>query len=931
MSRKKTYRAVYAFSVVEPGELELLSGDLIDVDEPIDTGEWGLGTNRRTQEKGSFPWTYVEICKTASNPHNLVQTASKKPAYCQHCEDFIWGSQGKQSYACSACGFRCHKKCKFSVENDSALECTPVPQSARPSPESENIENWSTEDVCIWLAAVNMGEYTTLFSDKSVDGKKLLTLTTPSRIGDIGIEDPFHKEMLTACLGELIRGECRLGEIDFPTRAAQPTDALDPLSFVDVCPRPVAGDKLLVIRNHPCRIKTFLNMCFCDSCHKPLWGVVHQGLQCTACGFITHRMCRDLVPFCEPKRIAVPPTTIRPALPANQPGFIFGMTLESQMCDQPAPPLMLQCFSAIEKSIKSSNLYRSTPSSAKARQLRSDISAKQVKLDSQDVHLLTAIVKRFFMELPEPLIPYTFYDKFINAVSQASTTVEMQVAELNTIVGQLPDVNRSTLTQLMQHLGRIAAASDSNKMDPNALATAWAPIVLYPPHDLLIFQFRNASLAMAAVSYLLSVCDCSGRPALKALAIPPRKPKPESKGGAGPTQYENITVAGQQPFYMSSSEVRAAPTPKPRAPKPSPGAGAAQPAAALTSYPWYGESMDRAAAEARLQDRPDGTFLVRPSLSHQGFSLSVKYGEIRHILISFAGGKYGFSEPLTFDSVIDLVENFQRTPLSAYNAELETTLRYPFKTAPKQQVVMEDSGVDDPLTEDVYIKNVSALRESLEQQSRQTHRTNFNDYSSAIKDKQRDVKAQEEIVTMFRDQKKLHESYRESLSDQDRQAVSSNYELLTSKLQMAESTLQRMQDDLQREKQKEDSQRNNGGADAGPAGGHQPVVSDDATFYVGNIERTEAERMLDGQLDGTFLVRLSVRNPSEPCTLSLRFGGVTRHIHIYWDGVRYGLAEPLSFNSLDSLCEYYKTEKLSGTITTTLKTPVKEVQGQARR
>ena len=123
--------------------------------------------------------------------------------------------------------------------------------------------------------------------------------------------------------------------------------------------------------------------------------------------------------------------------------------------------------------------------------------------------------------------------------------------------------------------------------------------------------------------------------------------------------------------------------------------------------------------------------------------------------------------------------------------------------------------------------------------------------------------------------------------------------------------------------------------------------------------------MLDGQVDGTFLVRLSSKNPAEPCTLSLRcvtsllffsafpslwllcalgsFGGVTRHIHIHWDGVRYGLAEPLSFNSLDvsrsfpslhahlfllfqSLCEYYKTEKLSGTITTTLKTPIKEAR-----
>lgn len=70
-------------------------------------------------------------------------------------------------------------------------------------------------------------------------------------------------------------------------------------------------------------------MCWCDSCRKPLWGVVRQGLQCTgapapaapltraACGYNTHRMCQDLVPFCQPKTIAVAPASIRPALPGN--------------------------------------------------------------------------------------------------------------------------------------------------------------------------------------------------------------------------------------------------------------------------------------------------------------------------------------------------------------------------------------------------------------------------------------------------------------------------------------------------------------------------------------------------------------------------------------------------------------------------------------
>ena len=49
-----------------------------------------------------------------------------------------------------------------------------------------------------------------------------------------------------------------------------------------------------------------------------------------------------------------------------------------------------------------------------------------------------------------------------------------------------------------------------------------------------------------------------------------------------------------------------------------------------------------------------------------------------------------------------------------------------------------------------------------------------------------------------------------------------------------------MQDELQREKQKEDSLRSDMPS-AGPAAVHNAVVSDDATFFVGSIERLEAE------------------------------------------------------------------------------------------
>ena len=52
-----------------------------------------------------------------------------------------------------------------------------------------------------------------------------------------------------------------------------------------------------------------------------------------------------------------------------------------------------------------------------------------------------------------------------------------------------------------------------------------------------------------------------------------------------------------------------------------------------------------------------------------------------------------------------------------------------FRTAPKSAGT-DDSGYEDAMTEELYIKNVSALRESLEQQARQNQRNVTNEYSA---------------------------------------------------------------------------------------------------------------------------------------------------------------------------------------------------------
>ena len=56
---------------------------------------------------------------------------------------------------------------------------------------------------------------------------------------------------------------------------------------------------------------------------------------------------------------------------------------------------------------------------------------------------------------------------------------------------------------------------------------------------------------------------------------------------------------------------------------------------------------------------------------------SRKGGNNKLIKIFHRGGKYGFSEPLDFSSVVELIQHYHHESLAQYNPKLDTRLLYP--------------------------------------------------------------------------------------------------------------------------------------------------------------------------------------------------------------------------------------------------------------
>ncbi|XP_069013900.1 unconventional myosin-IXb isoform X2 [Embiotoca jacksoni] len=237
----------------------------------------------------------------------------------------------------------------------------------------------------------------------------------------------------------------------------------------------------------------------CDLCGSYIWGM-EKAYMCSACKLICHKKCLDKI---------ITDCSTRCARQDNSvPGSLhFGV----QVCvltskANPVPKVVELLLMHVElNGLYTEGIYRKSGSACRARELHQilETDPEGVTLENYPIHTVTGLVKRWLRELPDPLMTFSLYNDFLQAVELPEKAERIRAVYQK--VDELPPANYNTLERVIFHLVRVAKKEKHNKMTPSSLAIVFAPCVLRSPDaDDPFLGMKDVSKTTRCVEILIS-------------------------------------------------------------------------------------------------------------------------------------------------------------------------------------------------------------------------------------------------------------------------------------------------------------------------------------------------------------------------------------------------------------------------------------------
>ncbi|XP_037343470.2 rho GTPase-activating protein 11A isoform X2 [Pungitius pungitius] len=166
---------------------------------------------------------------------------------------------------------------------------------------------------------------------------------------------------------------------------------------------------------------------------------------------------------------------------ASSPTKVFGVSLENlpyyNMECGSVPSFLVDACMMLQAYVDTEGLFRKSGSVVRLKALRAKLDAGEDCLSTALPCDVAGLVKQFFRELPEPVLPTELQDAFLKAQQLPAEEDRTSATMLLSCV--LPDRNLSVLRHFFDFLQNVSKRSAENKMDSSNLSVILAPNILH--------------------------------------------------------------------------------------------------------------------------------------------------------------------------------------------------------------------------------------------------------------------------------------------------------------------------------------------------------------------------------------------------------------------------------------------------------------------
>ncbi|KAF5336909.1 hypothetical protein D9611_003445 [Ephemerocybe angulata] len=165
--------------------------------------------------------------------------------------------------------------------------------------------------------------------------------------------------------------------------------------------------------------------------------------------------------------------------------LIFGFSLvdystSKGLQDGEIPKIVKICIDSIDqRGLESEGIYRVSGRHAVIHALQHDLEKDEMDFEftpKDDVYAIASLLKLYLRELPEPVFKFALQDRMHHTEERVEHQANNFVL-LRSKIRRLPAVHQATLKAIIEHLARVVAHSEKNKMDPKNLAIVFGGVI----------------------------------------------------------------------------------------------------------------------------------------------------------------------------------------------------------------------------------------------------------------------------------------------------------------------------------------------------------------------------------------------------------------------------------------------------------------------